>query len=94
MDVLMLCALFGRVVRECGCCIVISTYQHAHAYALLQKVRCYQHAHAYASPQEMRCCEKKNDVISLTHAIFFSHMYSCVRSLFIQRWGTRVGEFS
>ena len=78
MDVLMLCALFGRVVRECGCCIVISTYQHAHA---------------YASPQEMRCCEK-NDVISLTHAIFFSHMYSCVRSLFIQRWGTWVGEFS
>ena len=59
MYVLMLCALFGRVVRGYGCCIVISTYQHAHAYALLQKVRCYQHAHAYASPQEMRCCEKK-----------------------------------
>jgi len=59
MCVLVWCTLFGEVMRGCMCCIVISTCQHAHAYAPLQKVRCYQHAHAYASLQEVRCCEKK-----------------------------------
>ena len=89
MYVLMLCALFGRVVRECGCCIVISTYQHAHAYASLQRVRCYQHAHAYALLQEVRCCEK-NSVYRLT--LFSSHLHSCVCSFSFsvggQGWGS------
>ena len=30
----------------------------------------------------------------LTHSLQVVHMRSCIGSLFIQRWGTRVGGFS
>ena len=89
MDVLMLCTLFGRVVRECGCCIVISTYQHAHAYASLQKVRCYQHAHAYASLQEMLSCYK-NGVSDSRHFLRTCTHVCAVYSFSVggQGWGS------